>query len=83
MSRYMLVYDYPGEEDQCVGCDTPEQIATELIGNVVDDQKAADAFTADLLREGVWHDEGGKIMLYQRIGTHGVNPSDKTQQENT
>ncbi len=77
MSRYMLEFDYPDEDERCVGVETVEQIATELLHDFAEDEAAAAAMATDLLRDGVWRDEGGKIVLYKRVGADGVQPTDE------
>lgn len=79
MSRYMLAFDYPGEESACQACDDLEGVRRELVGEVADDNEQADAIIADMLRDGFWRDEGGRILLYQLCGTHGVDLPDGAQ----
>jgi hypothetical protein len=72
ISRYMLAFDYPGEDNECQACADLEGVRRELLGDVADDHDEIEGIMADLMRGGVWRDEGGSIYLYELRGTAGV-----------
>jgi hypothetical protein len=67
---WSLVFDYPGEETQAVGVTDRTDLIAKLREDVSDagEPNMIEGIADQLLRDGVWHDEGGCIRLF----AHGV-----------
>lgn len=68
---WSLVFDYPGENATTVGVADRDDLIEKLREDVSDagEPNMIEGIADQLLREGVWHDEGGCIRLY----AHGVS----------